>query len=128
MALALTSAASLGAFSIATSYARDSSSYYLESRNDLGLVAFCASKGLLPGDSERFFKAHIEEFYRKLPPTAGGDLHESKGRQGISYLQGDEQPLEELAAANGVELADVCHEYRNQIFMGKLITKRQPAK
>lgn len=126
--LALTSLASLAVLATATSYARDTGSHYLKTRNDLGLVAFCTSKGLLPSNAERFFKFHIGDFHRKFPPAPGGDLHESKGREGISYLLGDEQPLEELAAANGVELADMCHEYRNEIFMGELISKKQPVK
>lgn len=93
---------------------------YLETRNDLGIVAYCSEKGLLPANSETFFKAFMDSFFGKLPTSGEADLHEKKGREGISYLQGEEQPVDELAAANNVKVSDVCDQYRNMILMGEI--------
>lgn len=108
--------------------AQDSSDpSYLEKRNDLGIIAYCSSKGLLADDSEKFFKIGIDEIYGEMPASEEADLHEQKGRDGISYLQGDEQPLDELAAANDVDVAAVCDQYKSQVTLGRMIAKQKSA-
>ena len=120
------------AFSLLTSaasgvvYAQDNSDpSYLEKRNDLGIIAFCSGKGLLEGDSEKYFKVGINEIYGELPSSDEAELHEQKGRDGISYLQGDEQSLDDLAAANNVDVAAVCNQYKGQVTLGKMMAKRK---
>lgn len=98
---------------------------YLEKRNDLGIIAFCSDKGLLDKDSEEFFQVGIDEIYGEVPDSDEADLHEQKGRDGISYLQGDEQPLEELAEANNVDVAAVCKQYKSQVTLGRMIAKQK---
>jgi hypothetical protein len=100
---------------------------YLERRNDHGIVAFCIGKGLLDADSEQFFQVGTDEIFGDVENTPEADLHEQKGRDGISYLQGDEQSLEELAAANGVTLTEVCGQYRGQVTLGRMMAKNKAA-
>lgn len=112
----------------ASASAQDSSRAYLEHRNDLGLIAYCSDKGWLPADSTQFFEIGIAEIYGKPSPTPKGDLHERKGREGISHLEGEEQTLAELAAENNVEVAEVCEQYKVQIKLGKAIAAGKKAK
>lgn len=106
--------------------AQDSSDpSYLEKRNDLGIIAFCSGKGLLAEDSETFFQISIDEIYGEMPDSEEADLHEQKGRDGISYLQGDEQSLDDLAAANNVDVAAVCDQYKSQVTLGRMIAKQK---
>ncbi|WP_421400325.1 hypothetical protein [Agrobacterium fabrum] len=103
-------------------------SAYLERRNDQGIVAFCSSKGLLEADSGQFFKVGTDEIFGDVENTPEANLHEQKGRDGISYLQGDEQSLTDLAAANGVGLEDVCGQYKGQIVLGRMMAKNRAAR
>lgn len=100
---------------------RDKDQGYLEMRNDLGIVAYCAGKGLLAEDSEAAFRAGMEKLYGEKPASAEADLHEQKGREGISWLQGDGQTVDELAADNDVTVRDICEDYRKQVNIGRVI-------
>ncbi|WP_320200682.1 hypothetical protein RMR16_025015 (plasmid) [Agrobacterium sp. rho-13.3] len=96
---------------------------YLEKRNDLGLVAYCTSKGLLPPDSEQFFKAGIDGIYGDLPSNLEADYHENRGRDGIVHLQGEEQSIDDLATENDVAVSEVCNQYKQQITLGKIMAR-----
>lgn len=109
---------------IAQAFAEGSDSFYLERRNDLGLVAYCSEHGMLPDDSYRYFKAGMDEIFGQTRNTPEGDLHERKGREGRAYLQGEEQSIEDLAAANEVDVAEVCDQYKVHISLGKVIAHR----
>lgn len=98
---------------------------YLERRNDQGIVGYCTGKGFLEADSETYFRIGTEEVFGPVKSTAEADLHEQKGRDGISYLRGEEQTLSDLAKENGVDLAKVCGQYKGQITLGKLMAKRK---
>lgn len=113
--------------SLVQAWAQDSDPVYLEKRNDLGLVAYCSEHDMLPKDSERFFKLGIDEVHGRHADTPEGDLHERKGREGIAYLQGEEQSIGDMAAAYQVDVAEVCAQYKLPISLGKLIAAR-PAK
>jgi hypothetical protein len=103
-------------------------SAYLERRNDHGIVVYCSGKGLLDGDAEQFFKVGTDEIFGEVENTPEADLHEQKGRDGISYLQGEEQSLTDLAAANGVSVAEVCGQYKAQITLGRMMAKNRAGK
>ncbi|WP_421405418.1 hypothetical protein [Agrobacterium fabrum] len=74
--------------------------------------------------SETFFKAYVVSVFGNPPNSDDADLHEKKGREGIYYLQGDEQPVDELAAANNVEVSDVCQQYKLMILAGKIASRK----
>ncbi|WP_421405430.1 hypothetical protein [Agrobacterium fabrum] len=59
---------------------------YLVTRNDLGIVAYCRGKGLLPADSVTSFRAFMNSLFGELPASANADLPEKKGRESIYYL------------------------------------------
>jgi hypothetical protein len=103
-------------------------SAYLERRNDHGIVVYCSSKGLLDADAEQFFKVGTDEMFGEVKNTPEADLHEQKGRDGISYLQGEEQSLADLAEANDVSVAEVCGKYKAQITLGRMMAKRKAGK
>ena len=44
----------------------------------------------------------------------------------MAYLEGEEQSIEDMAAANGVDVAEVCGQYKLHISLGKLIASRPP--
>lgn len=106
---------------LVSAFAQDSNRDYLEHRNDLGVIAYCSSKGMLPPDSAQFFAVGIDEIFGKQSNTPKGDLHEQKGRDGIAYLDGDEQTLAELAADNKVPFSEVCDQYKLKIRLAKII-------
>ncbi|ALN72570.1 hypothetical protein [Aureimonas sp. AU20] len=110
---------------IAQAIAQDSDPFYLEKRNDLGLVAYCSAHGMLPDDGYRFFKAGVDEIFGPRTNTPEGDLHERKGRDGIAYLQGEEQSIQEMAAAYDVDIAEVCGQYKVHISLGKIAASRR---
>ncbi len=112
----------------ASAFAQDSNRDYLEHRNDLGLIAYCSSKGLLPDDSPRYFAIGIDEIFGKQSSTPKGDLHERKGRDGIAYLDGEEQTIAELAADNKVQVSDVCDQYKLKIKLAKIIALKKQNK
>ena len=112
---------------IVQAFAEDSDPFYLERRNDLGLVAYCSQHGMLPDDSYRYFKAGMDEMFGPTRESPEGDRHERKGREGIAYLQGEEQSIQDMAAANEVDVAEVCGQYKVHISLGKVIAHR-PAK
>ncbi|WP_320200679.1 hypothetical protein RMR16_025000 (plasmid) [Agrobacterium sp. rho-13.3] len=91
---------------------RDRNSTYLERRNDLGIVAFCSGQGLLIPDAERYFRMIVQQTFRDPVHTSDGDVHEQKGREGIVFLQGYEQFVNDYAAAKGVGLQEVCDQYK----------------
>jgi hypothetical protein len=103
-------------------------SAYLERRNDHGIVVYCSGKDLLDPDAEQFFKVGTDEIFGEVENTPEADLHEQKGRDGMSYLQGEEQSLADLAEANGVSVAEVCGQYKAQITLGRMIAKNKPGK
>ncbi|WP_019998997.1 hypothetical protein [Aureimonas ureilytica] len=109
---------------VAVAHAQDSEAFYLEKRNDLGLVAYCGERGLLPEDGYRFFKAGMNEIFGSRPETPEGELHEAKGRAGIAYLQGEEQTIEDMAADYEVDVAEVCGQYKSHISLGKIAASR----
>ncbi|WP_235818504.1 hypothetical protein [Brucella grignonensis] len=98
---------------------------YLERRNDQGIVAYCSDQGFLEPDSEEFFHVGTVEIFGEVEPSPEADLHEQKGRDGISYLQGDEQSLEDLAAANDVDVKAVCEQYKSQVTLGRMMAKNK---
>ena len=98
---------------------------YLERLNDHGIVAYCSEQGLLEPDSEEFFRVGTVEIFGEIEPSPEADLHEQKGRDGISYLQGDEQSLEDLAAANDVDVKAVCERYKSQVTLGRMMAKNR---
>jgi len=106
---------------LTSAFAQDSNRDYLEQRNDLGLIAYCSSKGMLPPDSAQFFAAGMDEIFGKQSNTPKGDLHEQKGRDGMAYLDGEEQTLADLAADNKVPVSEVCDQYKLKIRLGKII-------
>lgn len=103
-------------------------SAYLERRNDHGIVVYCSGKGLLDPDAEQFFKVGTDEIFGEVENTPEAELHEQKGREGISYLQGEEQSLTDLAAAHGVSVDEVCGQYRGQITLGRMMAKNKAGK
>ncbi|SFK56004.1 hypothetical protein [Methylorubrum salsuginis] len=103
--------------------AQDSNRDYLEHRNDLGIIAYCSSKGMLPDDSAHYFAIGIDTLFGKQSSTPKGDLHEKKGRDGIVHLDGDEQTLAELAADNNVPVSEVCDQYKLKIKLSRIIAK-----
>ena len=109
---------------IAGASAGEDDAFYLEKRNDLGIVAYCAEHGMLPDDGYRFFKAGMDEIFGSRPETPEGELHEAKGREGIAYLQGEEQTIEDMAADYEVEVAEVCAQYKTHISLGKIAASR----
>ncbi|MCX2697559.1 MULTISPECIES: hypothetical protein [Ochrobactrum] len=98
---------------------------YLERRNDQGIVAYCSNLGFLEPDSEEFFHVGTEEIFGEVESSAEADVHEQKGREGISYLQGDEQSLSDLAAANDVDVKTVCAQYKSQVTLGRMMKKNK---
>ena len=109
---------------IAAAFAQDGDAFYLEKRNDLGLVAYCSERGMLPEEGYRFFKAGMDEIFGPRPETPEGKLHEAKGRAGIAYLQGEEQTIEEMAADYEVDVVEVCGQYKSHISLGKIAASR----
>ena len=101
---------------------------YLERRNDQGIVGYCIGRGLLASDSEEFFRVGTEEIFGEVETSAEADLHEQKGREGISYLQGEEQTLEDLASANDVDIQAVCEQYKPQITLGRMMAENRAKK
>jgi len=98
---------------------------YLERRNDHGIVAYCSGRGLLEVDAEKYFRIGTEEIFGEVETSPEADLHEQKGREGISYLQGDEQTLEDLATANDVDIQAVCEQYKSQVTLGRMMAKNR---
>ncbi|MGU3575496.1 hypothetical protein ACLBWZ_08180 [Brucellaceae bacterium C25G] len=98
---------------------------YLERRNDEGIVTYCIQLGFLENDSEEFFRVGTEAIFGEVETSAEADEHEQKGRDGISYLQGDEQSLDDLAEANEVEVKDVCEQYKPQVTIGRMMAKNK---
>ncbi|WP_421405429.1 hypothetical protein [Agrobacterium fabrum] len=98
---------------------------YLEMRNDLGIVAYCAGKGLLEKDSQEALRAGMHKLFGEKTASAEADLHEQKGREGIFWFQGDGQTIDELAADNHVSVRDICEDYRRQVNIGRIILLQQ---
>lgn len=98
---------------------------YLERQNDQGIVAYCIAQGFLEPDSEEFFHVGTVAIFGEVEPSPEAELHIQKGRDGISYLQGDEQSLEDLAEANDVDVKAVCEQYKSQITLGRMMAKNK---
>lgn len=98
---------------------------YSERQNDQGIVAYCIAHGFLESDSEEFFHVGTVAIFGEVAPSPEAELHVQKGREGISYLQGDEQSLEDLAAANDVDVKAVCEQYKSQVTLGRMMAKNK---
>jgi len=123
--LALPTLSSLLLSSVTTLAQNNEHPAYLERLNDQGIVAYCSDLGFLEPDSEKFFRVGTEAIFGEVESSAEADLHEQKGRDGISYLQGDEQSLEDLAAANEVDVKEVCEQYKSQVMLGRMMAKNK---
>ncbi len=101
---------------------------YLERMNDQGIVAYCTTQGFLEPDAEHFFQVGTVEIFGVVDPSPSAELHQKKGREGISFLQGDEQSLEDLAAANEVSVKEVCAQYKSHVTLGRMMEKNKARK
>ena len=110
---------------IVSASARNSDSFYIERRGDLCLVAYCSEHSLLPNDSYRFFKTGKDEVFGPRPEMSDGERQERKRRAGIAYLRGEEQTIEDMAADDDVDVAEVCGQYELHISLGKIVASRR---
>jgi len=125
LSLAIPTLTILLLFSISALSQTNADEAYLERQNDQGIVAYCIAQGFLEPDSEEFFHVGTVAIFGEVAPSPEAELHVQKGRDGISYLQGDEQSLEDLAAANDVDVKTVCKQYKSQVTLGRMMAKNK---
>jgi len=90
--------------------ADDAQLLFNSSRNQLGLIKYCAAEGHISGDAV----AAYEKITKMLPAPADvsqGDQYESAGEQGFSFDGETRTSLQDIATGTGMSVADHCNQF-----------------
>ncbi|MBO1041141.1 hypothetical protein [Brucella pituitosa] len=90
--------------------ADDTQLLFNSSRNQLGLIKFCATEGHISND--------VVDAYAKMitmlptpADTAQGDQYESAGEQGYSFDGENRTSMQDIADGTGTSIADHCAQF-----------------
>ncbi|MGU3575495.1 hypothetical protein ACLBWZ_08175 [Brucellaceae bacterium C25G] len=90
--------------------ADDTQLLFNSSRNQLGLIKYCAAEGHISKDVVTAY----EKIIKLLPAPADasqGDIYESEGEQGYSFDGENRTSMEDIANGTGTSIADRCTQF-----------------
>lgn len=80
------------------------------SRNQLGLMKYCAAEGHISNDAVEAYQK-IVSVLPAPADTAQGDQYESEGEQGYSFDGNARVSMQEIADGTGTTIADRCAQF-----------------
>ncbi|MCX2697558.1 MULTISPECIES: hypothetical protein [Ochrobactrum] len=93
-----------------SAFADDTQLLFNSSRNQLGLIKYCATEGHISNDVVTAY----EKMITMLPAPADaaqGDQYESAGEQGYSFDGENRTSMQDIADGTGTSIADHCAQF-----------------